>query len=130
MMTGKDQMHPDDRRNLVIFLAAALAIWFSFDHFVMKPRLEKMRAAQAIAAQVAEEKAINLAAGIAAPTTVRSRTEVLAEATRIPLRNDAVTGSMALTGNRIDDISLNKYVKTLGGKDNVILLEPTGTENP
>ncbi len=130
MMTGKDQMHPDDRRNLVIFLAAALAIWFSFDHFVMKPRLEKMRAAQAIAVQAAEEKAINLAAGIVAPTTVRTRTEVLAEATRIPLRNDAVTGSISLTGNRIDDISLNKYVKTLGGKDNVVLLEPTGTENP
>lgn len=130
MMTGKEQMHPDDRRNLVIFLMLALVIWFGFDHFVMKPRIEQMRAAQAIAAKAAEERNINLAAGVSAPTAIRPREEVLAEGSRIKLRNDAVTGSVSLTGNRIDDISLNKYVQTLGGNDNVVLLEPTGTANP
>ena len=130
MTPGKDQMHPDDRRNLVIFLMLALVIWFGFDHFVMKPRIEKMREAQAIAAKAAEERNINLAAGITAPVTVRPREEVLAESERFKLHNAAITGSIALTGNRIDDISLNKYMQTLGGSDNVVLLEPTGTENP
>lgn len=41
-----DQMHPDDRRNLVIFLIISLAMYFAFDHFVMKPKVEAMRAQQ------------------------------------------------------------------------------------
>ena len=130
MTPGNDKMHPDDRRNLVIFLMLALVIWFGFDHFVMKPRIEKMREAQAIAANEAEARNINLAAGVAAPVTVRPRLEVLAESTRLKLHNENISGSISLTGNRIDDISLNKYMQTLGGTDNVVLLEPTGTENP
>ena len=129
-MTGKDQMHPDDRRNLVIFMVLALTVWFGFDHFVMKPRLEKMRAAQQISQQIAADTAINLAAGISAHTAVRPRVEVLADAARITLSNAHISGSLPLTGSRIDDISLNKYMQTLGGTDNVILLEPPGTENP
>ena len=130
LMTGKDQMHPDDRRNLIVFMVLALTIWFGFDHFIMKPRLEKMRAAHAFTQQAAQENAINLAAGVSAPTTVRPRKEVLADTTRITLRNAEISGSFPLVGSRIDDISLKKYMQTLGGKDNVVLLEPPGTENP
>ncbi len=129
-IAGKEQMHPEDRRNLVIFLMLALLIWFGFDHFMIKPRMEAARAAQAAAVLAAEEEAVNLAAGISAPQTVRPRAEVLAEGTRLPLKNDAVAGSISTSGNRIDDISLVKYMQTLGGTDQVILLEPAGTENP
>lgn len=130
IMTSKDQMHPDDRRNLVIFMVLALAIWFAFDHFIMKPRLEKMRAAQVVATQAAEEQAINLAAGVSMPTNIRPRAEVLGDVERISLKNEKISGSLPLVGNRIDDISLNTYMQTLGGNDNVVLLEPAGTENP
>ncbi len=129
-IAGKEQMHPEDRRNLVIFLMLALLVWFGFDHFIIKPRMEEARAFQAAAALAAEEEAVNIAAGVSAPQTVRPRAEVLAEGTRLKIKSDSVSGSLSVSGNRIDDISLVKYMKDLGGSDEVILLEPAGTENP
>lgn len=130
LMTNKDQMHPEDRRNLLIFMVLAIAIWFGFDHFVMKPKLEKMREAQVAIAQAEQERQINLAAGVVTENTVRSREEVLRDASRINLRNGTIEGSLPLVGNRFDDISLSKYFVTLGGNDKIVLLQPTGTSNP
>ncbi|QQG36466.1 MAG: membrane protein insertase YidC [Micavibrio aeruginosavorus] len=129
-MNSKDQMHPEDRRNLMIFLMLALVIWFGFDHFIMKPRLEKMRAAQEVAMQAEQERQVNLAAGVSDNPVARSREAVLADAERIRLHNGAIEGTLPLTGNRFDDISLSRYFKTLGGKDKLVLLQPTGTESP
>lgn len=129
VVTSKDQMHPQDRRNLLIFMALAVAIWFSFDHFVMKPRIEKIRDAEKIAAEKINEAA-QLATAEGGPEIIRPRMDVLAEGQRLKLANKVITGSINLTGNRIDDISLEKYSQTLGGKEKVILLEPIGTENP
>lgn len=129
-IAGKEQMHPEDRRNLVIFLMLALLIWFGFDHFIIKPRLEEARAFQAAAALAAEEEAVNIAAGVAETQTVRPRAEVLAEGARLKIKTDSISGSFPLSGNRIDDISLVKYMKDLGGHEEVVLLEPAGTENP
>lgn len=129
-IAGKEQMHPEDRRNLVIFLMLALLIWFGFDHFVIKPRMEATRAQQAAAALAAEQEAVNLAAGISAPQSVRPRAEVLADSPRLAITTESVSGSLAISGNRIDDIALVKYKRELNGTDNVVLLEPAGTENP
>ncbi|MBC6438121.1 MAG: membrane protein insertase YidC [Rhodobacteraceae bacterium] len=61
-----------------------------------------------------------------APDT-RTRVRVLAETRRISIETPTVTGSVSLTGGRIDDLSLNKYFETLD-KDSppVTLLSPVG----
>ncbi|MCM2344016.1 MAG: membrane protein insertase YidC [Alphaproteobacteria bacterium] len=128
MINNKDQMHPDDRRNLMIFLMLALVIWFGFDHFIMKPRLEKMRAAQEVAMKAEQERQVNLAAGVSVDSAVRSREDVLADVERIRLHNGAIEGTLPLVGNRFDDISLSRYFKTQGGSDKMVLLQPSGTK--
>lgn len=131
MINNKDQMHPDDRRNLMIFLMLALLIWFGFDHFIMKPRLEKMRAAQEATLLAEQERQVNLAAGVSVvDTNIRTRAEVLADVERIRLHNGAIEGSLPLVGNRFDDISLSRYFKTQGGSEKMVLLQPTGTSAP
>lgn len=124
-----DKMHPDDRRNLILFIIASLVIYFGFDHFFIQPQLEAVKVAR-IAAQQAPS---NLTPGIdttdSAPAAM-TREQVLAKATRIAIDNGAVFGTVATAGNRIDDIQLSKYFKTLGGSDHVPVLAPAGTAYP
>ena len=126
---SNDKMHPDDRRNLILFIIASLVIYFGFDHFFIQPQLEAVKAAR-IAAQQAPA---NLTPGIDMADSgpaVMTRAQVLAKDTRIAIDNGAVFGTVATAGNRIDDIQLSKYFKTLGGSDHVPVLAPAGTAHP
>ena len=48
--------------------------------------------------------------------------------TRININSDTLEGSLAQIGGRIDDLTLSKYNKELGGEDKVELLVPSGKE--
>ena len=48
-MQPNEKMHPDDKRNLIIFGVLSILLWLSYDHFILGPKLEKMRAAQEVA---------------------------------------------------------------------------------
>ncbi|AEP10712.1 membrane protein insertase YidC [Micavibrio aeruginosavorus] len=126
MMNPNDQMHPDDRRNLVIFLIISLAMYFAFDHFVMKPKVEAMRAQQ----EAARAAAVNGAPNAIEALVERPRDVVIGETTRLKIDNGQIFGTLPLVGNRIDDISLTDYFKTLGGSDHVVLMSPAGTPHP
>ena len=39
---NKDQMHPQDMRNMFIFFVVAALLYFSFDAFVLKPQRDAM----------------------------------------------------------------------------------------
>lgn len=126
-MQNKDKMHPEDKRNLIIFGVVSLLLWFSYDHFILQPKMEKMRAAQEIAQQqnVAQVQTQNGAAVVVeAP-----REEVLAQTKteRVEIKNDLVFGSVNLTGARIDDVALTEYFKTIKGEVNSVVLSPVGT---
>jgi YidC/Oxa1 family membrane protein insertase len=125
MMNRQDDMHPEDRRNLVIFIIASLLVWYLFDNFLLQPRLEALK-------QTREAQTQQLAtpSAIAAPEIARDREDVLREVPRLSIDNPAVAGSLSLTGGRFDDLRLKKYVKTLHGTDNVVLLSPVETEHP
>lgn len=128
-----DQMHPDDRRNLVIFILAALLIYFAFDHFMIQPQLEAVRAARE-AAQQAPDHLLPGVDGMPAVQVVRSRDEIVDSAidsgARSGIDNGSVFGTLPLVGNRIDDIQLTNYFTVLHGDDHVPVLSPAGTRRP
>lgn len=121
-MMKKDEMHPQDLRNLFIFCILAVGIYFLYDAYVMKPQraaLEAMRhnqiAATAQSAPAEEFKP-------------RPRAEIIAEGNRVKVENAELIGSIDLKGGRLDDISLRNFYETLEKKDNIVLLSPKGTE--
>ncbi len=127
-MEDPDKMHPEDKRNLLIYGVACILIWFLYNHYILAPRMEKLRAVQAI------ESAQHLAEAPTPEQIVaakpRPRTDVLAESQRLKIDNGSVFGSLTLKGSRIDDLSLQNYFTTLEKTDHVVLLAPAGTEYP
>lgn len=121
----KGGMHPEDKRNMLLFVVLSLAIWFAFDHFVIKPKEAQILASRAVSsptlsatktpAPVAEEKLLD-------------RATVLQTDQRISIKNTELSGSFALKGNRIDDLSLNTYFEKIDKKDHVVLMSPSGTK--
>ena len=126
-MQSNDKMHPEDMRNLVLFALLSILLWLSYDHFVLKPKLEKMKAAQT----VAQEAAINMQtqAGMA-PEKERPRDEIIAEGNRVPIDSKRVFGSINLTGARLDDLGLKDHFKTVEREENVTILSPSGSPFP
>lgn len=124
-----DGMHPDDRRNLIVFILISLVVYLSFDHFILQPRIDAMREAQ-IAATAAPDSMAPGIDGADRIVEVRARDQVVADGARITIDNGAVFGTLPLTGNRIDDIQLSRFFKTLGGQDHVPVLSPAGTAHP
>src|SRR5688500_16974599 len=90
---GND-MHPDDRRNLIIFILVSLVVYLTFDHFVMQPKVEAMRAAQL---RMEQEKSL-MVAGDEGALTIETRDDIVAEGRRLPMDNGAIFGTLPLTG--------------------------------
>ena len=60
-----------------------------------------------------------------------TRAEALAKSPRIPIRTDSLSGSIALRGARIDDLSLSKFHETVNkNSPPVQLLSPSGSPDP
>ena len=61
--------------------------------------------------------------------TVKAREEIINESSRININNSLISGSLSLTGARIDDIILKNYFEDLSEEsDYVKLLSPKGTK--
>lgn len=121
-MMKKDDMHPQDMRNLFIFCVLAVGVYFLYDGYVIKP--------QRAALMQAQQSQITASAGIAAQEEAkpRPRSEIIAEGQRIKLSNKELTGSISLQGGRIDDIALRNFYTTLEKTENIIMLSPKGSE--
>ena len=67
----------------------------------------------------------------ASPAQPMSRAAALAQSPRVPIATPSISGSIALKGGRIDDVSLNKYRETVDPKSPaIVLLSPSGTGDP
>jgi YidC/Oxa1 family membrane protein insertase len=66
-----------------------------------------------------------------APAQTMTRESALAASPRVRVETPSVSGSIALKGARIDDLSLVKYRETVDPKSPaVVLLAPSGSPNP
>lgn len=124
-MQNNDKMHPEDMRNLLIFGALSIILWLSYDHFILKPKVEKMKAAQVVAETVSQNNIQN------SDLIELPRSKVIgSNNNRIKIENDDLSGSINLIGGRIDDLILKNYFNTIEKKQNKVMLSPLKTKHP
>lgn len=123
MNPKKDEMHPDDMRNLIVFAVLSLGIWLLYDLYILQPQAKAMRDANA-----AKVELLNNDPALLQPIEFVSRDEALSDGIeRINFENEHVRGSIALQGGVIDDLSLKDYFVTLDKEENVSLFSPLKT---
>ncbi len=122
----------DETKNLI--LAAVLSMVVVFAWFTLFPPEPPVEQTPAPTAQGQDATVpVPGAEGAGAPGAVTTRNEALSNtaASRIEIASPSVTGSILLTGGRIDDLHLSKYKETQDpGADTVILLNPAGGPEP
>jgi YidC/Oxa1 family membrane protein insertase len=147
----------ENNRNLFITIAASVLILTLWQVFYMNPRIEAERkAAEIEAARVEEQKkdtpanpgdaitpakpgeAITTAPGGAVPADVpgsesaaaATREAAIAATQRVKIDTPSISGSINLTGGRIDDVKLKQYRLTVD-KDSpeIELLNPSALPN-
>ncbi len=129
--TGKkDQMSPQDTRNLFIFMIVALVLYLSYEYFILQPQQEALRAMQSAKMEQPQAQSLDISQTTEKPDEILGRDEALNVSRRIKIDNDKITGSLTTTGGRIDDIALDEYFDTLKQEENVKLFSPKGTDHP
>lgn len=124
-MQNNDKMHPEDMRNLLIFGAVSILLWLSYDHFILKPKIEKMEAAQVVA-EMNSQKNLQDSDLVELPR----ETVLEKKSNRLEIDNNNLHGSINLVGARIDDITLKNYFKTVEKQEQVSVLSPLKTKHP
>ncbi len=132
-----------DQKNLLIAIVVSVAILFGFQYLAERylphpPPPPKAAQNTAEKSQQPTTPAAERPPGAAAPVGAganqpQAETREQAETTqpRVKIDTPRLHGSIALTGARIDDLTLATYRETINPKSpEVVLLEPTGTEDP
>jgi YidC/Oxa1 family membrane protein insertase len=122
-MQNRDQMHPQDMRNLILFMVLSVALWMGYEHFIVTPKKEAMQSARV-------ELQKQVASGAIKEEKILPREDVLTQTQRIKIDNPAVSGTINLKGARLDDLHLKNYFTAAGGKETVTLLSPASTDHP
>ncbi|MBN9595134.1 MAG: membrane protein insertase YidC [Afipia sp.] len=141
-----------ENRNTILAVILSGLVLIAWQYFYNIPTMEKQRAAQQ--AELAQKQAANPAATPAtpanpsgapaapaqqagAPTTpatavpVQPRATVIAASPRVKIDTPNISGSISLTGARIDDVALVRFRETVDPKSPAIeLFSPSGTKDP
>lgn len=125
-MQNREQMHPQDVRNLIIFAVLSISMWLGYDHFIARPHAEQMRAVAVHAKQIAA----SAPAEILDTAIVKPRPEIVAETGRVKIESKSLAGSINLKGARLDDVVLKDYYKTTERTDRVEQFSPARTPHP
>ncbi|SNY90455.1 protein translocase subunit yidC [Cohaesibacter sp. ES.047] len=144
----------ENNRNLFLAIALSFIVLFGWQYFVAGPQLDAERARQEeLAAQEAAKQADTANQETASSTTPHVATdgsatvpgtatatrgvvpastdEVLAQSARIEIDTPRLSGSINLTGARMDDLHLKDYRETLDeDSPTIVLLSPSGTAKP
>jgi YidC/Oxa1 family membrane protein insertase len=124
-----------------VLMAAGLSLLFiaAWDYFYAFPQMDKQRQAAieqqktaALPKLGAPEKRVPASVGEPQPTkVVKTRAQALAESPRLPIDTPSVSGTIALKGARIDDLSLKNYRETVNPNSPIIvLLSPEDGPDP
>jgi len=140
----------DNNRNTILAVILSGLVLIGWQYFFAVPQMEKQRAAEQAQSELAKnakpaEPSANNAATPGAGTdtvppsvnqpssigVVISRDEAIAASPRIKIQTPSITGSIALKGARIDDLSLVKYRDTVDpSSPAIVLFSPSGTPDP
>jgi len=126
-MKPNDPHAPLDNARLMMAIVISLLLLVGFEFFVAKPHQKQVQVdqkeQQANAVQRGDAKALLKSAD----AEVTTRPEALKATSRLPIKGARVSGSIALTGGRLDDVTLNEQYTTVENTDHVALLSPAGT---
>ena len=123
---NKDQMNPQDMRNMLIFFVLAALVYFAFDSFVLKPQRDAIKE-NAIKQQQIAAKSPQKTIAEQLADSLKTRDDIISSGGRITFSNAEINGTINLNGGRIDDAALKKYFVTLDKKENVTVLNPRDT---
>ena len=121
-----------------MILAAALSLVFIglWDYFYAFPEIDKQRRAQTQQEQLAKVPQLGAPERVTAgqppvKAAPKSLAQALALSPRIAIDTRSISGSIALKGGRIDDVSLKNYRETVDPSSPIItLLSPEDGPNP
>jgi len=133
-----------DTRNTIIAVALSICVLIGWQYFFARPQLEAQRQQQAtqqalsadtrdLGPMIGEQSAPRPDAPSAPATAAapRSRADVLKQGVRVAIDSERLNGSIALTGARIDDVSLKDYRETVNPKSpEIVLFAPLGSPQP
>src|SRR6478752_3930326 len=137
-----------DNRNTILAVILSGFVLIAWQYFYNVPQMEKQRAQSQTQAELAKPSPQTTPGsttptpgstpsattpanqpGAAAP--VISRDAAIAASPRIKIETPRVTGSIALKGARIDDLSLEKFRATVDPKSPaIVLFSPSNTAHP
>ena len=143
-----------ENRNTILAVILSGLVLIAWQYFYNIPTMEKQRAAQQ--AELAQKQAANPTATPATPANptgtpatpgtptqapipgapataapVQSRASAIAASPRVKIDTPNISGSISLTGARIDDVALVRYRETVDPKSPAIeLFSPSGTKEP
>lgn len=122
----------DDKRNLIIAIVAVVVILIGWQ-FLVPPVAPPPPSPEPVAETADGQGAVATPgkAGPATPDRPIDRDEAIATSSRIDVDAPRFSGSIALTGARIDDSTLHGYRETVEeGSPEIVLLSPRNTANP
>ncbi|PCI01716.1 MAG: membrane protein insertase YidC [Alphaproteobacteria bacterium] len=117
------RMHKDDKKNMLIFFVACVGLFFLYDTFIYKPKMEELKEAQE---QSLIDSKFAATHKNVAPVKNLSRGEALTTVSRVQIETETLSGSINLRGGRIDDLTLKNYATEPKGDEKVQLLNPVG----
>lgn len=126
-----------DQKNMFLAIALSLAILLGFQYFFPAPEVEQPTEQQA-AEQGTNSSAPTPSSGNAAipnaggaSVPAMSRADALTKTTRVKINTPSLHGSVALTGGRIDDLTLIDYREEVDPTSPEIkLFSPSGSPRP
>ncbi|MBL8587061.1 MAG: membrane protein insertase YidC [Methylobacteriaceae bacterium] len=141
-----------ENKNLILAMGLSVLVLIGWNYFYGQPQLDRARQAQQAqtqpgaaptpgatstpgagappAPQAGQPGAAPAAPGAAAPVVQRSRADALAAGPRLAIDTPSLSGSINLTGGRIDDVSLKGYRETIDARSpTIVLLSPAGAPN-
>src|SRR6516164_1041734 len=136
----------DDQKNLLLAIVLTGIVLLAWQYLFAVPQVERQKqiAQQQQQQQQTQAPPANTQPGPApqpAPSAVPpaqpsaaptlTREAALAASPRIPIETPRLAGSIALTGGRIDDLSLLQYRETVDpNSPPIVLLAPSGSPHP
>jgi YidC/Oxa1 family membrane protein insertase len=134
-----------DNRNTILAVILSGLVLIGWQYFFNLPQMEKRRAAEQAQSELvkpapqADSATPGAAPSANAPAAIQStsaapivgRDAAIASSARIKIDTPRVTGSIALKGARIDDLSLVQFRETVDpASPAIVLFSPSGTAEP
>jgi YidC/Oxa1 family membrane protein insertase len=119
-----------EQKNLILAIVLSAIVLFGSQYLITRFFPPVHPVATTGTATTGETSAPGTASQPATPATAafKARDAALAESARVKISSDSLLGSIALTGGRLDDLTLAKYHETVQKNSPLVtLLNPPGT---